>query len=836
MRGTLLKPGLALAAALSLFACQDGGSPLQPETPTLAPALAIVDGSTGGNGGVFFLPPLLPSTRTAGTFDPHVPLRLEVTWAGSSDMETFSVAAGSVTVKGNHYQALWRVPASAQAGDVFGITALAGTLELGHVDVEVAANGRDAVRIRRAGENVAIQDAPRTLPIKVFLSTEAVPNAEAAAEAALKGQDGVIDADVVIIQNDQGGSGSLYDTSDPDAPAPLAAKITTAPGQAVSGSGGPVSDFVLTLLLREDDHDPIPGVSPDQQLPYFFTASATTADGQPVSFTTVGGQVGAEVLICQPLDIHSHLTSAQVNAQRIFQLDGNAIQLHGTQVGDPRCEGYLAMAPIRLGVDAELGSDLVALGRRGLRRLAGLLLPTPLMATHGGLTTLPSSGALTLSDWGALLATDPSLSGATVPAGAAGSPTVITIQANVATGVPQGFGGDDVRVAVSGANSATLTVGSGVADNGDGTYTATYTPANVGADQVAVTIADPETTAQEPVSGSPFTSAVSGVITVSAQDGAGAPFVGATVTLSGTQSASTTTDAAGHAAFQGLAAGPYAVQVSAAGFDGVLDSVAVGSPGFVPVSAVLEACPALATLDAQPTLNTIPAHPPSSAAVWTSTGQIRCATIVDFVNRTSEDVDVDWIDFSGTRVLYATLAPGQSYRQQTWPEHIWLVVGHVSGDLAFFQPLSAFQAPAAAVMGSTGDVFTWSANGHAYQYVPDAGITWTDAETAAAALTYQGMPGHLATLTSAAEQAFVEGIRTYLGLPDWRPWIGLWDANGTGTFGWVTGEPFAFTHWGAGEPTDIGVERWVEMFASGAWNNNVDSSGIAQGYLVEYEP
>jgi adhesin/invasin len=95
---------------------------------------------------------------------------------------------------------------------------------------------------------------------------------------------------------------------------------------------------------------------------------------------------------------------------------------------------------------------------------------------------------------------DPSQSTATVPDGFAGSATTITVQARSATGAPMTTGGDAVTVSVSGANPA----GSlSVADNGNGTYTASYTPQVSGTDQVAITLNG------VPIAGSPFTSNVS---------------------------------------------------------------------------------------------------------------------------------------------------------------------------------------------------------------------------------------------------------------------------------------------------------------------------------------
>ena len=94
---------------------------------------------------------------------------------------------------------------------------------------------------------------------------------------------------------------------------------------------------------------------------------------------------------------------------------------------------------------------------------------------------------------------DASQSTATVPNGVAGTATVITVQARTSTGAAMDSGGDAVTVTVSGNNAA----GSlSVTDNGNGTYTASYTPQAAGSDQVAITLNG------VPISGSPYTSTV----------------------------------------------------------------------------------------------------------------------------------------------------------------------------------------------------------------------------------------------------------------------------------------------------------------------------------------
>ena len=100
-------------------------------------------------------------------------------------------------------------------------------------------------------------------------------------------------------------------------------------------------------------------------------------------------------------------------------------------------------------------------------------------------------------------------------------------------------------------------------------------------------------------------------------------------------------------------------------------------------------------------------------------------------------------------------------------------------------------------------------NGHLYQVIRvGTGLTWDNARAAAQAL---GSGWHLATITSAGENAFVKSLfeadhATFARLvwvcgPEyicwywWGPWIGGFNVTAPDTFQWVTGEPVSFTAW-----------------------------------------
>jgi len=92
-------------------------------------------------------------------------------------------------------------------------------------------------------------------------------------------------------------------------------------------------------------------------------------------------------------------------------------------------------------------------------------------------------------------------------------------------------------------------------------------------------------------------------------------------------------------------------------------------------------------------------------------------------------------------------------------------------------------------------------NGHYYEFVP-VNLSWADAKTAAEALSFQGMQGHLITITSQAESDFFganfgQGTgQTLFG------WLGGFQdtkapdyAEPAGGWRWVTGETWSFTNW-----------------------------------------
>lgn len=204
------------------------------------------------------------------------------------------------------------------------------------------------------------------------------------------------------------------------------------------------------------------------------------------------------------------------------------------------------------------------------------------------------------------------------------------------------------------------------------------------------------------------------------------------------------------------------------------------------------------------------------------------------------NIAVNWNATTGTLSLTGVIS------QPTYPELIAAIK-----DVEFSSTISNPSGTRNFSI-SVGQANFLPSNGHYYLFVPNTGITWSDAKVAAASSIYYGLQGYLATITS-AEEAQIAGEQT-----TGAGWIGGSDEATEGTWKWMTGPEIGtvfwtgnftgftstFAFWNTGEPNNSGNENYAHVTApgvgiTGSWNdlsNTGGSSGAYQpkGYIVEY--
>ncbi|HYF36449.1 MAG TPA: lectin-like protein, partial [Prosthecobacter sp.] len=125
-----------------------------------------------------------------------------------------------------------------------------------------------------------------------------------------------------------------------------------------------------------------------------------------------------------------------------------------------------------------------------------------------------------------------------------------------------------------------------------------------------------------------------------------------------------------------------------------------------------------------------------------------------------------------------------------------------------------------------------------YKVLPDKSLTWTQANAAA-----EAMGGHLATITTKEENdwisaSFIAKVERGLGL-----WIGGTSQGTPGKWRWVTGEPFDFTSWIPGEPSNNSFEPAITFTNNDAgvigWGD-IKDDGFGKrdrraGFIAEWE-
>lgn len=121
------------------------------------------------------------------------------------------------------------------------------------------------------------------------------------------------------------------------------------------------------------------------------------------------------------------------------------------------------------------------------------------------------------------------------------------------------------------------------------------------------------------------------------------------------------------------------------------------------------------------------------------------------------------------------------------------------------------------------DAVKFNYNGHSYKLF-DTGLTWADAKTYC-----ETLGGHLVTITSGVEQAFVQDLIVNRGTKGYY-WTGGVRSSAN-NFVWITGEEFSYSNWYEGEPNNGGKygENVLTIYRhpgfNGFWNDMVGAGG-----------
>ena len=131
-------------------------------------------------------------------------------------------------------------------------------------------------------------------------------------------------------------------------------------------------------------------------------------------------------------------------------------------------------------------------------------------------------------------------------------------------------------------------------------------------------------------------------------------------------------------------------------------------------------------------------------------------------------------------------------------------------------------------------------NGHYYNVIFAPSITWEDAKDAAQSLSYSGMNGHLATITSPDENEFI--ITNIADDNCW--WLGGYQPDDTsdsmepdGNWHWVTEEKWDYTNWPIDRPDNAwSGQNCLALWSGKNWDDaSIDDPSHIRGYIVEYE-
>jgi len=513
---------LVLAGTMLVSACSDSG----PTTPVEIPfelgdvQLGLVDGAngSGGNPKFFFLRPL---TETRGlqdepneALDPVVEVCLRNQAGDGCDPNQPPLASFfrdgptreriRVDSRG-HYNVAWRMKDyPPQQNGIYRVRVLLHGSELGHADV-ITLRQRDIKAFSSVGDEIVPISDKGNFDISFFLVDGVLEDQF----CDFDGDGDVEDCDAGV-EDPTDGQPTVLTVVDGNE---IVAVLTAPDGVFLDAQGNPIPDVVFTaeVEIAPPSKDLI--LDDTKEHPFFVEVNTFPND---VYMDPAGP--GISVVICQddavlqsrgitdPL--HPQLVLYKVSDPKAGFPNGETKRL-STTFGAPVC-GTPAPAPRVRGITGVV--------RTAAASVARLFQPEPLRARrlHGGLNTVIvrdiSSSDAAFSTFGTTLGPNAAQTTAIVPDGNVNVVTSILIEVRTALGDVLQFGGDAVSVTVSSGPNVGAPVS--VTDNGNGTYSASYTPLLSGVDELSVSLTTADGWAQGAIGGSPFSSTVHGPMVV----------------------------------------------------------------------------------------------------------------------------------------------------------------------------------------------------------------------------------------------------------------------------------------------------------------------------------
>ena len=212
-------PDRLLSAAVLLVAMSCDNPPTRPlPRPTIdTPRTEISDASRGGNPHFHFLPPLAKSPTYSGVSDDSQPVNVVVCAWNTAASQCGDVVAAFSRVSGTgsevvrydaaeqRYLVNWHTdrcltgPCTLDPATTYRIRVLSGVLELGFVDIKVAATGGQAKRLDN-GDYISLVNG-RTLPVAFRVEQGAVsvvPRGQSSTIGTTGGNVSTFDGDVSL--------------------------------------------------------------------------------------------------------------------------------------------------------------------------------------------------------------------------------------------------------------------------------------------------------------------------------------------------------------------------------------------------------------------------------------------------------------------------------------------------------------------------------------------------------------------------------------------------------------------------------------------------------------